>query len=275
MFPVMCGSIMGALWLVILVIVLVLALTGLCLYFLLIKKDSDKPKKKQDDERFPEFDSSYLSGNESIVSEAAEKNTVSDEEWSKVGVNGGSFRMENTGMGIGGARDALGEDGNDETSILLDSDREFSLETEGMTDGTPLFTDDENPGVHKSFAKREEKSIFYDDDASSTQDLAEVEVPESFVFRVATEERTEVGKAEFSIGKSRNADYTVSGNNTISRLHAVLIFKNNQWNIVDNHSSNKTFLNGKQIEPDQMYPIVDQDEIMISNERFIFHTKSE
>ena len=44
----------------------------------------------------------------------------------------------------------------------------------------------------------------------------------------------------------------------------------NSWYIIDNNSSNKTILNGEQLEPNVSVPLKDKSEIILANERFVF-----
>lgn len=250
---------------------LIFAVIGIaCIVIALVvfrKKEEDMPEPQE--EYYTPPDDIELSGEESIIPEGSD---VDLDNWSGVGnpYSGGDLG-ELCRMGVGASEES-------DRTIVLDSVREYiAVEEPGKTgeglEDAPLFAPDELLGEQN---RRKSKTIFYDDDVNSTGDreaFGGIELPKAFVFRLSTEERTEITKPEFSIGKSRNADYTVSGNNTISRLHAVIIYKDGGYFIVDNHSSNRSYINDMLLEPDILYPIKDKDRIVISNESLVFHTE--
>lgn len=216
-----------------------------------------------------------LTGNETI---ATEGNTSLDDFWG--GINSAPEESSLKGFseepGLGGYDEA--HSGSlDETSLLSSDEGEQIFGMDVNAETSILLDDSVIEGGNRSALnaqKQAKTTIYYEDDEDSTGylgDPAKLKMPRAFVFRVNTEERREITKPEFSLGKSVNADYTVSGNNTISRLHAVVVYKDDQYHIVDNHSSNKTYLNGEEIESDRLYPIGDKDRIRISNEDFVFH----
>ena len=68
--------------------------------------------------------------------------------------------------------------------------------------------------------------------------------------RIKTKENIYVDKEEFTIGKSKSADYTIDNNTAVSRLHITLYTRNNDYYVKDNNSTNGTFIDGTQIEPE-------------------------
>ena len=77
----------------------------------------------------------------------------------------------------------------------------------------------------------------------------------------------------FHIGKERSyVDYCISGNPTISRSHADIINKNGQFYIVDNNSTNHTYVNGEMIPSNTEIPLSHGAKIRLSNEEFEFKT---
>ena len=70
-----------------------------------------------------------------------------------------------------------------------------------------------------------------------------------------------------AFGKNGICDYVIHGNNAISRQHAEINLKNNNVYIIDNKSTNKTFVNGREIEPGKLVSIVNGDEIKLANVR--------
>ena len=79
-----------------------------------------------------------------------------------------------------------------------------------------------------------------------------------------------IGSA-FKIGRSNTADnYVITDNRSISRSHATLLIRNDICYIVDNHSLNKTFVNGVMIAPGTEHILVNGDNIRLYNERFVY-----
>lgn len=89
--------------------------------------------------------------------------------------------------------------------------------------------------------------------------------------RTATEEKIAIDCEEFSIGRSEvMTNHSVTGNSAISRIHAVFKYTENSIVIIDQNSSNKTYLNGKQLVPMVEYPLYNNDEVTLANEKFVF-----
>lgn len=76
-------------------------------------------------------------------------------------------------------------------------------------------------------------------------------------------------KFPFLIGKSRlKCDYVID-KNVISRVHAKIVKKNNTFFIEDMDSTNKTFINGKKLEPGREEKISKGDKITLADVDFI------
>ena len=176
------------------------------------------------------------------------------------------------------------DEGEDETSVLgmptpdAGSFEHITAQVEQTEEeeGDSLLGDDafsSGRGTHRRSAQKEQQAIYYQDSFNSTGELSSENtgVPRAFVFRVGTEERCEINKARFSIGKSQNADYTVTGNNKISRVHAIVIYEKGSFFLADNHSSNRTFLENQELNPDRMYELTEGSRIRLANEEFVFH----
>lgn len=92
-----------------------------------------------------------------------------------------------------------------------------------------------------------------------------------YLIRKKTGERVEINKNVFRIGKEKNyVDYCISDNSAVSRSHADIIKKDNEFYIVDNNSLNHTFLNSKQIPSSQMQKLSDYMIIQLADEIFEF-----
>lgn len=92
-----------------------------------------------------------------------------------------------------------------------------------------------------------------------------------YLLRKKTNEKVEINKNIFRIGKERSyVDYCIADNSAVSRSHADIIRKNNEFYIVDNNSLNHTFLNGMQIPSSQMQKLEDYMVIKLADEVFEF-----
>ncbi|MBO5303950.1 MAG: FHA domain-containing protein [Lachnospiraceae bacterium] len=96
----------------------------------------------------------------------------------------------------------------------------------------------------------------------------------TYILRMRTRERIDIRKAEFWIGKEpAKTDYCIANNPSISRRHAVIRRKNNSFFIQDNRSTNKTFVNGRELHAGQEIQLRNGDMIMLANERFVFYAE--
>lgn len=75
----------------------------------------------------------------------------------------------------------------------------------------------------------------------------------------------------FKLGRSMVCDYQIAGNNAVGRVHAILHTRHGTVAIVDQHSKNRTLLNGNALTPDQEYILKEGDTITISGAVFVFH----
>lgn len=90
--------------------------------------------------------------------------------------------------------------------------------------------------------------------------------------RVKTNEKVYITKQLFRVGKERNkVDYCVTNNNAVSRIHADIVYKNGQYFVIDNNSTNYTFVNGQMIAAKQEVALSDGDRIKFAEEEFIFN----
>lgn len=92
-----------------------------------------------------------------------------------------------------------------------------------------------------------------------------------YLIRVNTKERIMITKQTFKLGKaSMGVDYTVKGNGAISRVHAIITNKDDDYYIKDNKSTNHTFVNGKVVEDGENELLTHDCKIVLGDEEFIF-----
>lgn len=88
--------------------------------------------------------------------------------------------------------------------------------------------------------------------------------------RQKTGQTVVLNKNQFVVGKSQTlADYCITGNQTISRKHAMLFEDNGAWYVDDLNSLNGTCVNGTKVVPGQAVRLKSGDEITLSDESFI------
>lgn len=84
-------------------------------------------------------------------------------------------------------------------------------------------------------------------------------------------EQIQIRKQMFKIGKERvKVDYCISDNNTISRIHAQIIYRDGEYYITDMKSTNNTYVNGNKIAANQDVKLRNGDKIRLSDEEFEF-----
>lgn len=113
------------------------------------------------------------------------------------------------------------------------------------------------------------------DDSISIQQMQQMQ-PVNYHFasltRQVTGEKIELGKPSFVLGKNpEKSDYAVADNTNISRVHAVITMRNGRYYVMDQNSTNGTFINGRIIKAGQETEILPGDCLMLANEEFIFN----
>lgn len=95
--------------------------------------------------------------------------------------------------------------------------------------------------------------------------------PTATLIRKKNNESARIAKANFAIGKERSkVDFCIPDNTSISRTHARIVCRGGAYYIVDNNSTNFTFVNGNKINPGQEVKINSGDIIKLSDEEFEF-----
>lgn len=113
------------------------------------------------------------------------------------------------------------------------------------------------------------------DDGISVQQIQQMQ-PVNYHFasltRQVTGEKIELGKPSFVLGKNpEKSDYAVADNTNISRVHAVITMRNGRYYVMDQNSTNGTFINGRIIKAGKETEILPGDCLMLANEEFIFN----
>ncbi len=122
--------------------------------------------------------------------------------------------------------------------------------------------------------EEEQTALLNDDDYEATTLLEPVIVKKPYLIRVNTQERADVTKDVFMVGKEqRSVDFYVSGNSAVSRQHAEIITRNECYFIKDNNSTNKSYVNDTVVPAGVEVEIQNGDKIVLANEPFEFYVE--
>lgn len=131
----------------------------------------------------------------------------------------------------------------------------------------------------ENISKEYETVVLGEDSGGTTvlgydeEEEEEVIIPQ--LLRLKTEESFPVDKAVFRIGAIANlCDLCISDNTYISRNHADIITREERYYIVDQKSTNKTYVDGKMIPPETEVEIFPGTQIRLANEDFVFNIES-
>ena len=92
--------------------------------------------------------------------------------------------------------------------------------------------------------------------------------------REKTGEKIFIDKEEFKIGKSKvHSDYSIENNSAISRVHVIVIKRDEDCFLKDNDSTNGTYVDGDRLEPGREVQLKENMEIKFGDEDFVFHEK--
>ncbi len=96
-------------------------------------------------------------------------------------------------------------------------------------------------------------------------------IPTAYLIEEATNKKFEIKKNNYTVGRGSMCDLTVN-NSIVSKEHANIIYKSGEYFLKDLKSSNFTYLNKAQIEPEELYKIEDGSRIGFGNQWYIFKT---
>lgn len=152
---------------------------------------------------------------------------------------------------------------DDATSLLNEDDEATSLLNDDEDEATSLLMDNDNDAT----------SLLNDDDEATSLlggNLSYQRCP--YLIRKNTFDRIDINKPVFRIGKEKSyVDYFIGDNNTISRLHADIISRDNRYYLKDNNSTNHSYIDGSMVQGNQEAELFDGAVVTLSNEDFEFH----
>ncbi len=93
-----------------------------------------------------------------------------------------------------------------------------------------------------------------------------------YLVREVTQEKIFVDKDVFRLGKEkRECDYAIVDNQAVSRRHADIITRNHRYFIYDHCATNKTYVDGKEIDVQVEIEIYAGTKVRLANEEFTFY----
>ncbi len=86
--------------------------------------------------------------------------------------------------------------------------------------------------------------------------------------RMRTNSIVNVEKTEFIVGKASDCDFQIVDNKKISRHHMTLKISNGECYVIDNDSTNHTYINGNLLQPNFPVMLKNNDIIKMADEEF-------
>lgn len=153
--------------------------------------------------------------------------------------------------------------GNEDTTLLNNSYDDFNFGINGSDDYGTTILSQPIDGI-------EEGTTVLNQNERYAQPVQKY----PYLIRTSTNERIEINKPAFRLGKeSRYVDYFISNNNAISRSHADFITRNGHYYVVDLHTTNYTYINDSMIPENTEVEIFDGNILKLANEEFEFHVQ--
>lgn len=123
-------------------------------------------------------------------------------------------------------------------------------------------------------AADEVPEIRLDDVSVPAPEKETYDAPQSFPYMIRKKngEKIVINKDEFKIGKIPGmADYLLTDNPAVSRMHAIIHKIDGAYYICDNYSTNSTFLNGEPLEAGKNYILLNGVRINFANDEFTYY----
>ncbi len=130
----------------------------------------------------------------------------------------------------------------------------------------------EDTGILDSDFWNNTKAITMAENLQAAYGSAPMSGKRPFLVNEKSGEKIPVNKDVFSIGKDASmVDYPIDGNTTVSRNHAEIIKKGTHYFLRDKGSTNKTYVEGREIRPEEFVEIHNGTKFKLSNEEFTFY----
>ncbi len=157
----------------------------------------------------------------------------------------------------------------DSTTDFLREDSDFLYTKEEQSSSKNINHKKELIYNHAEFAEKEGIQEAFGETVVLSAGV--VSGPASFVSREPGELPTIYLQEDLTVvGKLRNACDAVIDLPTVSRIHAKICRRENEYYLTDMNSRNGTTVNGRLLLPDEEYKLQDEDEVDFAQARYIF-----
>ena len=113
-------------------------------------------------------------------------------------------------------------------------------------------------------------TVLTDDDPATT--VLTEDVDGGTLIRMSTNETIDINRTELTLGRDRRSvDYCLEGNSNIGRVHARIVVRDGVVYIVDNNSTNGTFVNNTKLRPGLEQQLKSGDIIRLADEKFRYN----
>ena len=107
--------------------------------------------------------------------------------------------------------------------------------------------------------------------ASGRKGRKKSSIPEAGLLRLSTREMIRIESERFLIGSSaQKADYAVTGNRKVSRVHAAVICDRGKFYLEDMGSTNGTVVRGRRLDSGERVQLENGTEFSLADEKFVF-----
>lgn len=164
----------------------------------------------------------------------------------------------------------------DDTCLLQNEDQNETtlLNTGGSREAgeTALMQEKDNYAPEGTVLLDEESTTLLKDEAVSQKADSISWNDHPYLIRLSADEKISLCKPVFRLGKEKDSvDYFVYGNNAVSRAHADLVTRGSRCFVMDCNSTNKTYINDREVPAKIETEIHDGDILKLANEAFEFH----
>lgn len=93
-----------------------------------------------------------------------------------------------------------------------------------------------------------------------------------YLTRTKTGERVTISKEQFKVGRERSrVDMCISDNTAVGRLHAIIVTRGGNTYVVDQNSTNCTFVNSQRAGANQEVPLKNGDKVTFADEEYTYN----
>lgn len=108
-----------------------------------------------------------------------------------------------------------------------------------------------------------DKKLFHENEKRNNEAL--------YIIKSSNKERILINKSVFKIGTKRElCDYIITDSKYVGRYHARIVIESGRAYFEDNNSTNKSYVNNRQVLPDQKIILKNGDEIKLADVLFKF-----